>query len=43
MKVLITESQFITLFEDINPSGEAIKNICDSEKFCKSQGRITFG
>jgi hypothetical protein len=43
MKILITESQFISLFEDINPSGRAIKNICDSEKFCKAQGKITFG
>lgn len=29
--------------EDINPSGVAIKNICDSEKFCSAQGEITFG
>lgn len=43
MKVLVTESQFVTLFEDINPSGSAIKNICDSEKFCRTQGKITFG
>jgi hypothetical protein len=43
MKVLVTESQFVNLFEDINPSGKAIKSICDSEKFCKAQGKITFG
>jgi hypothetical protein len=29
MKVLVTESQFVTLFENISPSGEASKNICD--------------
>ena len=29
--------------EDIEPSDEAIKNICDSEKFCSEQGQITFG
>ena len=32
-----------TVNEDINPSGVAIKNICDSEKFCSAQGEITFG
>ena len=29
--------------ENIEPSDEAIKNICDSEKFCSAQGKITFG
>ena len=29
--------------EDIKPSDEAVKNICDSEKFCSAQGQITFG
>ena len=29
--------------ENIEPSDEAIKNICDSEKFCNAQGKITFG
>ena len=29
--------------EDIKPSDEAVKNICDSEKFCSAQGKITFG
>jgi hypothetical protein len=29
--------------EDISPSDVAIKNICDSEKFCSAQGQITFG
>jgi hypothetical protein len=28
---------------DIEPSDVAIKNICDSEKFCNAQGKITFG
>ena len=31
------------LNEDIEPSGRAVKNICDAEKFCKAQGKITFG
>jgi hypothetical protein len=31
------------LNEDIEPSDRAKKNICDSEKFCKAQGKITFG
>jgi len=32
-----------SLNEDIEPSSRAKKNICDSEKFCKAQGKITFG
>ena len=28
---------------EINPSDSAVKNICDSEKFCSAQGKITFG
>ena len=31
------------LQEEVEPSGRAIKNICDAEKFCKAQGKITFG
>lgn len=31
------------LNEDVTPSHTAVKNICDSEKFCSSQGKITFG
>lgn len=31
------------LTEDVEPSSRVIKNICDSEKFCKAQGKITFG
>lgn len=27
----------------IAPSDDAVKNICDSEKFCSAQGKITFG
>ena len=29
--------------EEIEPSSMAIKNICDAKKFCKAQGKITFG
>jgi hypothetical protein len=32
-----------SLNEDVEPSNRAIKNICDVEKFCKAQGKITFG
>ena len=28
---------------EINPSDSAVKNICDSERFCSAQGKITFG
>jgi hypothetical protein len=31
------------LNEDVSPSQTAVKNICDSEKFCSAQGKITFG
>jgi hypothetical protein len=34
---------FVTLKEDIEPSSKTIKNICDAKKFCKAQGKITFG
>ena len=34
--------QFINETE-IKPSVSAVKNICDSEKFCSAQGKITFG
>lgn len=45
MKIKITESQYIKLNEDIDvePSRTTVKNICDSEKFCRAQGKITFG
>ena len=46
MKYVITESQYKTLIgedENIEASKTVAKNICDSEKFCKSQGKITFG
>ena len=46
MKYIITESQYRLLIgEDleVEPSKTAIKNICDSEKFCNAQGKITFG
>jgi len=29
--------------ENVEPSEDTIKNICDSKKFCKAQGKITFG
>ena len=31
------------LSEEIEPSKTAVKSICDSEKFCSDQGKITFG
>ena len=34
---------FVILKEDIEPSSKAVKNICDAKKFCKAQGKITFG
>jgi hypothetical protein len=45
MKIKITESQYTKLTENIEvePSKTTIKNICDSEKFCQAQGKITFG
>jgi hypothetical protein len=46
MKYIITESQYRLILEDdveIEPSKTAVKNICDSEKFCSAQGKITFG
>ena len=46
MKIILSESQYIKLItevEDIEPSRSAVRNICDSEKFCNSQGEITFG
>ena len=48
MKIIITEEQkqilkLIVEIENIEPSRSAVKNICDSEKFCNAQGEITFG
>lgn len=44
MKVILTETQFRKLFEErVEPSKTAIQNICDSQKFCSAQGKITFG
>ncbi len=31
------------LNENVDPSQTAIRNICDAEKFCNAQGKITFG
>ena len=45
MRIIVNETQYIKLFENIevHPSKTTIKNICDSERFCSSQGKITFG
>jgi len=43
MKIVLTESQLNRIVEDITPSHTAVNNICNSEKFCKAQGKITFG
>lgn len=46
MKYIITETQYKILIgenENIEPSKTAVKNICDSKKFCSAQGKITFG
>ncbi len=46
MRYIISESQYKLIMEDgldIEPSHTAIKNICDSKKFCSAQGKITFG
>lgn len=40
---IVSESQLQRIIEDIEPSKTAVQNICDSEKFCKAQGKITFG
>ena len=31
------------IYEDVKPSVRAVKNICEAKKFCKAQGKITFG
>ena len=46
MKYVITDTQYKVIFEDgldVEPSKTAVKNICDSKKFCSAQGKITFG
>jgi hypothetical protein len=45
MEYIITEEQLKKIIEDveIEPSELAVKSICDSEKFCSAQGKITFG
>ena len=40
---IVNENQLQKIIEQIVPSKTAVKNICDSEKFCKAQGKITFG
>ena len=37
------DESYVTIKEDIEPSSKTIKNICDAKKFCKAQGKITFG
>ena len=39
----ILEDEIENLDSQIEPSRTTVKNICDSEKFCKAQGKITFG
>jgi len=43
MKILVTERQYKKIMEDVEPSKTAVKNICTAEKFCSTQGKITFG
>jgi hypothetical protein len=43
MKYIVTPSQFEKLKRQVEPSGLAMQNICNSEKFCSAQGKITFG
>ena len=45
MEYILSESQFKFLLEDteLKPFKSVVKNICDSEKFCSAQGKITFG
>jgi len=43
MRILINESQYKRIVENTEPSKTAVKNICTAEKFCSSQGKITFG
>jgi hypothetical protein len=45
MRIIVKENQYSKILEDveIEPSKTTVKSICDSEKFCKAQGKITFG
>lgn len=43
MKYIVTQSQYEKLQSQIEPSDLAVQNICNSEKFCSAQGKITFG
>jgi len=43
MKYVITKDQYEKLMRHVEPSDVAQKSICDSEKFCSAQGKITFG
>jgi hypothetical protein len=39
----VLKEELENLEPQIEPSKTTVKNICDSEKFCKAQGKITFG
>jgi hypothetical protein len=45
MRIIVKENQYSKISEDVEvePSKTTVKSICDSEKFCKAQGKITFG
>ena len=45
MRIIVKENQYSKILEDVEvePSKTTVKSICDSEKFCKAQGKITFG
>ena len=43
MRYVITQSQYEKLKKHVEPSDDAVKNVCDSKKFCSAQGKITFG
>jgi len=45
MRIIVKEIQYSKILEDVEvePSKTTVKSICDSEKFCKAQGKITFG
>jgi hypothetical protein len=43
MKYIVTQDQFEELKKHIEPSTTVKQNICNSEKFCSAQGKITFG
>ena len=42
-KILKEEIDSKKLGLEVEPSSRVIKSICDAKKFCKAQGKITFG